>query len=168
MNSALRKLSKAVDKKSIMKILPNFKNSDKKSKDSKSIAKMNLLENARRKNSEKKIQSLIENEEDKEISNDMAKNSIIKDFTLSVVLKIGGAVFQSVISILACITYVVNTYVEQNNKYKSYFTSLEVLFALVFLIDYLWGFFHAKNKVFFIRKYLFILLIKKNNYKINL
>ena len=86
---------------------------------------------------------------------------ILKNFTSDIIIRIAEGVFQSIISLAACICYVISTYYEgqrlvnkRNDFYKFFrlpvLTILEITCAVFFTIDYLWGFFNAKNKKNFV------------------
>jgi hypothetical protein len=86
----------------------------------------------------------------------MASNSV-KDFTIRMVMRISGSFFQTVLSIFACIVYVVNTYYEDDESKDDVFRILEIIIAALFGIDYSWGMFIAKDKKTFMLNPLNIL-----------
>ena len=70
----------------------------------------------------------------------------IKNITLRLILRIVGTFFQCLMSLMACITYIVNTYIT-DPKYENFFDFLEIFYASFFSFDYIWNLFNAKNKV---------------------
>ena len=104
----------------------------------------------KRKLLESRISKQAQKEEDQRIKDlKLQKKTttfVIKNFTSTIILRIVGALFQSIISLLACVTFVANTYLT-NTEYQPFFTTIEITFAVLFSIDYAWGFYNAKNKV---------------------
>ena len=70
----------------------------------------------------------------------------LKTITFGIVLRIAGNLFQSLMSLLACVVYVASTYYEDQSN-SSVWPIFEIIFATFFSIDYLIGFYNAKNKV---------------------
>lgn len=80
----------------------------------------------------------------------------MQNFTTSIVVKLAGAMTQSLITILSCIAYVFNTYYEAD-EYADFFSVTEITFAIFFGIDYCWSFYKSKNKIKFLIHYLNII-----------
>lgn len=74
----------------------------------------------------------------------------IKNFTIKIIVKITGTFIQSILSIFACIVYVVSTYYPDAEDLSSptgiIFNWLEIIIAALFSVDYIFGFISAKNK----------------------
>lgn len=77
---------------------------------------MSLMKNKQRKNIERKITEFYENEEKKHLEalrqHHHHVTSALKDFTVRIILRISGTFVQSLLSIFACIIYIVNTYLD--------------------------------------------------------
>lgn len=77
---------------------------------------MSLMKNKHRKNIEMKVNEFYENEERKHLEalrqHHHHVTTALKDFTLRIILRISGTFVQSLLSIFACIVYIVNTYLD--------------------------------------------------------
>lgn len=71
----------------------------------------------------------------------------LKTITFGIILRIAGAVFQSMLSLAACVVYVVSTYYENDKNTETIWPIFEIMFATFFSVDYCIGFYNAKNKV---------------------
>lgn len=60
-------------------------------------------------------------------------------------MKITGSVFQSILSLLSCVVYVINTYYEESYDGNP-FPVLEILIAFLFTVDYVTGLYGARDK----------------------
>ena len=56
------------------------------------------------------------------------------------------------ISLFACVVYVVSTYYDGQQQYQYIFSSFEIIFSTLFAVDYSWNFVQAKNK----KKFIFL------------
>ena len=73
----------------------------------------------------------------------------LKTLTFGIIVRIAGAMFQSLLSLSACVVYVVNTYYEDDESFAEVFAFFEIFFATLFSIDYVMGLYYAKNKVIY-------------------
>lgn len=67
----------------------------------------------------------------------------IKNIPMSVMLKISGSLFQTVLTVLSCIIYVTSSYYDEED---TLFNILDLLIAFLFTIDYMCGFSNSKDK----------------------
>lgn len=70
----------------------------------------------------------------------------VRQFTTNILIQLSSSIFQSLLSLFACVVFVVNTYYEDDEKADSSFMILEVVIALLFTADYLIGFSLARDK----------------------
>ena len=61
-------------------------------------------------------------------------------------MKLTSSLFQSLLSLFACIVYVINTYYEDSDDNQDTFEVLEIVIAILFSVDYLLGFYAVKHK----------------------
>lgn len=66
--------------------------------------------------------------------------------TSKILMKITSSLFQSLLSLFACIVYVINTYYEDRDDNQDAFEVLEIVIAFLFAVDYLFGFYVVKHK----------------------
>lgn len=78
------------------------------------------MKNKERKNIELKVSEYYENEEKKHLEalrqHHHNVTTALKDFTVRIILRISGTFVQSLLSIFACIVYIVNTYMDGDNE----------------------------------------------------
>jgi hypothetical protein len=70
----------------------------------------------------------------------------VRRFTTSILIQLSSSIFQSLLSLFACVVFVVNTYYEDDDEADSSFMIIEVVIALLFTADYLIGFASARDK----------------------
>lgn len=73
-------------------------------------------------------------------------SSSVKSFTLRIIMKLTGSLFQSLLSLFACVVYVVNTYYEDDSETEDTFFIFEVVIAVLFSFDYGFGMYSARDK----------------------
>jgi hypothetical protein len=71
------------------------------------------------------------------------KAQVLSALTLSMIAKLTGNFFQSLLSIFSCVMYVASTYMNDNSVMMS---TVEYVVAALFSVDYLWGFTISKDK----------------------
>ncbi|CAG9323591.1 unnamed protein product [Blepharisma stoltei] len=72
-----------------------------------------------------------------------------------ILLKLTGSIFQAILTVFACIVYVMSTYI--GDEQTMFFNSLELAIAILFTIDYILGFITAIDKKKFMLKPLNII-----------
>lgn len=65
-----------------------------------------------------------------------SNGSLVKSFTKRLFMKLTGNIFQSLLSLFACVVYVVNTYYEDDTETENTFFILELIIAILFTLDY--------------------------------
>lgn len=71
-----------------------------------------------------------------------------RKLTSAFCLQLTGSLFQAILTIVACVVYVVSTYIQDENV--TTFKTIEITIALLFTLDYVFGFAAAKDKKKFI------------------
>lgn len=107
--------------------------------------RMNALINKKRAIQDEKIL-----EEERIVEEKHGSSDVLKKFTTGILIQLSSSIFQSLLSLFACVVFVVNTYYEDDKDTENSFLILEIIIALLFTIDYLIGLSSALNK----KKYL--------------
>lgn len=84
------------------------------------LIKSSTIRNIRRKNLETMIERQIEAQQDQRLRANQAELNTamlaLKTLTLSIVLRLAGTMFQSLLSMASCVTYVVSTYYTDDDE----------------------------------------------------
>ncbi|CAG9319714.1 unnamed protein product [Blepharisma stoltei] len=92
---------------------------------------------------------LADSEDLNELKKVISQPDSIVNMPLRLLLKITGTLFQIALTVFSCIIYVTGTYYSDSS---GVFSTLEIVIALLFTVDYLWGFVNAKDKKKFMLK----------------
>jgi len=76
----------------------------------------------------------------------MKRSRYFNRLTSKILMKISSTLFQSLLSLFACIVYVINTYYEDRDDSHYAFEVLEIVIAILFSVDYLFGLYVVKHK----------------------
>jgi hypothetical protein len=82
------------------------------------------------------------------------QNNTVKSMTYVFILKLTSGLFQSLLSLFACLVYVASTYYSDSDSNSGVFSMLEIIIASLFGFDYGFGFWNAKDKKKFLMNFL--------------
>ena len=84
--------------------------------------KLQMVKNIRRKNLEVIIEKqILQHQSDRQSQNQAEMNNAmnaLKTLTLSIILRVAGKMFQSVVSLGSCIVFIVSCYQDSGNEYR--------------------------------------------------
>lgn len=82
------------------------------------------------------------------------QSNTVKSMTYVFILKLTSGLFQSLLSLFACLVYVASTYYSDSDSNSGVFSMLEIIIASLFGFDYAFGFWNAKDKKKFLMNFL--------------